>query len=161
MISEAAVKKYCLGDISLIENYQEAISDQTQTWECHHRLECVDGVFSSPTTLKEKGLYYGRPASELIFLTKAEHNALHNKDPKMIENMRKSLIKVFANPLIKSKMRESHLGKRNAMFGKTHSEEARAKIIKASRGAVWWNNGIINTRAKEQPGPDFVRGMKK
>ena len=25
----------------LIENYDKAIADKTQTWECHHRMEAV------------------------------------------------------------------------------------------------------------------------
>ena len=39
MISENQVKKYCREDISLIENYDKAINDKTQTWDCHHRKE--------------------------------------------------------------------------------------------------------------------------
>ena len=34
-----SVKKYCCEDISLIENYIEAVSDDSQVWHCHHRLE--------------------------------------------------------------------------------------------------------------------------
>ena len=36
MINEG-VKKFCNEDISLIENYNKAISDSNQTWDCHHR----------------------------------------------------------------------------------------------------------------------------
>ena len=36
MISES-YKKYCCEDPSLIENYDKAIADTTQTWEIHHR----------------------------------------------------------------------------------------------------------------------------
>lgn len=32
-------KKYCCEDISLIENYEKAVNDKTQTWCCHHKLE--------------------------------------------------------------------------------------------------------------------------
>lgn len=30
--------KYCDGDISLIENYKEAVNSK-EKWDCHHRLE--------------------------------------------------------------------------------------------------------------------------
>lgn len=36
------VHKFCCEDISKIENYEKAIVDVTQTWHCHHRLECVE-----------------------------------------------------------------------------------------------------------------------
>ena len=77
MISIISVNKFCNEDISLIENYEKAINDGTQTWECHHRKETDEGL--SAKKLIELGLYYGRPASEFIFLTKSEHMRLHNK----------------------------------------------------------------------------------
>ena len=67
----------CSEDISLIENYQEAVSDDTQIWHCHHRGEILPcGVFSQHD-LKKFGLYWHRPASELIFLTPSEHHRIH------------------------------------------------------------------------------------
>lgn len=70
------VKRYCCEDISSIENYAAAVADKENVWECHHRLE-DKGI--SRDELKTLGLYYKRPASELIFLTKEEHLKLHNK----------------------------------------------------------------------------------
>ena len=70
-----AVKKYCCEDISLIENYEKAINDTTQTWDCHHRLEIE--LDKSVQELIDLGLYYDRPAKELIFLTHSEHAVLH------------------------------------------------------------------------------------
>ena len=75
MINESKAKKFCGEDISLIENYALAIADQTQTWCCHHIL----GEQHSKQYLKENGLYLKRPASELRFVTKHEHNDLHLK----------------------------------------------------------------------------------
>ena len=37
MINEKRAKSYCKDDISLIENYDKAIADNTQVWHCHHR----------------------------------------------------------------------------------------------------------------------------
>ena len=90
MISIINANKFCNEDIRLIENYEKAINDVTQTWDCHHRKETDEGL--SAKKLIELGLYYGRPASEFIFLTKAEHMKLHNKGkskPKSEEHRRK------------------------------------------------------------------------
>ena len=79
MINEYSVKKYCSEDLSLIENYELAVNDTTQTWDCHHRGEILSCGRFSIDDLKKFGLYYNRPASELIFLTPTEHHSLHNK----------------------------------------------------------------------------------
>lgn len=39
MICIYAVKKFCKEYPSMIENYDKAIADKTQTWHCHHRDE--------------------------------------------------------------------------------------------------------------------------
>ena len=39
MIMEYNAKQYCCEDITLIENYDKAIADETQVWDCHHRDE--------------------------------------------------------------------------------------------------------------------------
>lgn len=75
MICKRTVDRYCIEDIKLIENYDKVINDKTQTWDCHHRLETELNLLKNE--LIEKDLYYNRPASELIFLTKYEHNSLH------------------------------------------------------------------------------------
>ena len=87
MIPRTALK-YCKeGEISKIENYSLALQDTSQIWVIHHRLETHyynDGVWTlldeekSVSDLKKDGLYYDRPSRELIFLTAAEHMALHN-----------------------------------------------------------------------------------
>lgn len=53
----------------LIENYDKAIADMTQTWEVHHRRE---ELFSC-AELIERGEYYDVSPEELIFLTPTEH----------------------------------------------------------------------------------------
>ena len=79
MINEYCANAYCCEDPSLIENYDKAIADTTQTWDCHHRGEVLPCGRFSRDDLKKFGLYFNRPATELIFLTKAEHNRLHKK----------------------------------------------------------------------------------
>ena len=77
MINEFCAKAYCCDDLSLIENYDKAVADTTQTWECHHRGEVLPCGRFSIYDLKKFGLYYKRPASELIFLTPTAHRQLH------------------------------------------------------------------------------------
>lgn len=76
MINLKNVKRFCRDDLSLIENYDEAMNDKTQTWCCHHKLEIELNL--SVKELIEKDLYYNRPHSELILLTREEHNKLHS-----------------------------------------------------------------------------------
>ena len=75
MINEKYAKSYCCEDLSLIENYDKAIADTTQTWDCHHRREPIQ----SAKDLIEIGEYWKTPAAELIFLTPSEHTSLHKK----------------------------------------------------------------------------------
>ena len=79
MINEYYAKKFCCEDLSLIENYDKAISDTTQTLDCHHRGEILPCGRFSVSDLKKFELYFNRPASELIFLTRSEHRRLHLK----------------------------------------------------------------------------------
>lgn len=85
MINENQALKYCCEDISLIENYKEAVSDQTKMWDIHHRRECDENgkTLFTHKQLKEMNLYYHRPASELIFVTRSMHSKIH------LEQMRK------------------------------------------------------------------------
>ena len=53
----------------LIENYDKAVADETQTWDCHHRRE---DTFSQKELI-ERDEYYDVEPEALIFLTKAEH----------------------------------------------------------------------------------------
>ena len=72
--------KYCCEDISKIENYELAKRDNFRGWVIHHRLELVETgavVDSTKQDLMVLGIYYNRPASELIYLTKSEHQKLH------------------------------------------------------------------------------------
>ena len=109
MISEAKARKYCKEDISLIENYEQAINDNTQKWHCHHRRETI----YTREGLIEIGEYYHRPACELIFLTKTEHNKIHKTGNKYcLGNHHSEKTK---------KMSDSHIGKH-------HYEDTKKKI---------------------------------
>ena len=87
MINEKYAKSYCCEELSLIENYELAISDTTQMWEIHHRR----GTIYSSKDLKEIGEYYNRPAIELIFLTPTAHRRLHLKGIQLSEAHKKAV----------------------------------------------------------------------
>lgn len=91
MINEYCVKAYCSEDLSLIENYALAVADTTQIWDCHHRGEILPCGRFSPNDLNKFGLYYNRPASELIFLTHSEHSRLHTKGVPKSEAHKKAI----------------------------------------------------------------------
>ena len=91
MINEYTAKKYCSEDISIIENYELAVNDTTQTWDCHHRGEILPCGRFSIDDLKKFGLYFNRPAAELIFLTPVEHHRLHFKSVPKSESTKKAI----------------------------------------------------------------------
>lgn len=81
MINAYNAKRFCSEDVSLIENYHEAIADQTKMWDIHHRRECdSEGrTLFTKKQLIDMGLYFKRPASELMFVTRSMHWKLHRE----------------------------------------------------------------------------------
>lgn len=154
MICDRTVKLYCKDDISRIENYDKAMSDTTQIWHCHHRLELtLDGEFAhSPDELIRLDMYYNRPYFELIFLTHAEHMKLHHIGTKHSEetkqkistakhNMSDETKRKISEALkgrtlseeTKRKISEARKGKKNHLYGKHRSEETRRKISESCK----------------------------
>ena len=81
MIAKRAYK-YCREDLSLVENYAEAMADHTQVWHVHHRDEIrvlPSGMIvrRSIQDLIDADRYYKCPENELIFVTPAMHNTIH------------------------------------------------------------------------------------
>lgn len=101
MIDYCDAKRYCCEDLRLIENYSDAVADDTQVWECHHKLGPHKDYCNTSDELKKMGLYYHRPACELIFLTEKQHREAH---------------------------KWNSVGERNGMFGKHLTEESKQKI---------------------------------
>ena len=155
-------ERYCK-DYENIENYEKAKADNFKGWECHHRLEThtPDGerrlVDITHKELKALGMYYNRPASELIFLTSREHHAIRKVSTET-----------------RQKLRETKKGEKNPMYGKPAwnkgkkmSEEQKKKIGATNKGKNiwtkgkhWYNNGKENMFCFECP-PGFVPGMLK
>ena len=175
-------EKYCKNYQS-IENYEKAKKDNFKGWHCHHRLEThsSDGerrlVDISHNELKALGMYYNRPASELIFLTESEHSSF-NKGKKRSDEAKKKMSEANKGKHLseehKKKISEGNKGKKlseetkkkisEANKGKQLSEETRKKMSESKkgkniwiRGRRWFNNGKINIRAKECP-EGFVPG---
>ena len=140
MINFRYAKSYCNENISLIENYEKAISDDERTWDCHHRRE----IETSKKQLIENNEYYNRPASELIFLTQKEHIALH-------KNGNKNMLGKHHSEETKRKMSAAQ---------KNMSEETKRKMSISRKGTHIFNNGIKNVLARECP-EGFVRGRIK
>lgn len=110
------LKMFC-DDYTRIENYDKAITDQDETWDCHHRLEIgANGEVISKQDLISRGLYYHRPPEELIFLTRTEHIRLHHKGKTHSEETR-------------TKMSESHKGKTHPHKGRPISEEQKRRLL--------------------------------
>lgn len=180
MINLFTVRSFCKEDISHIENYDKAIADNTQTWDCHHRLEIQGDNILSVQELKSQGLYYKRPACELILLTHSEHAILHNQNRKADWKNKISMAKkgktvsketcelisiktkiAMARPEVKQKLSL-------AAKGRVLTTEQKNKISAAlkgkhlgitpkNKGLKCFTNGIINVYAKECPS-GFIKG---
>lgn len=136
MININCVQNYCCEDISLIENYALAISDDKK-WVCHHRLEIVDGKSISINELKDKKLYYHRPASELIFMRDDEHRRLHNS------NLRSE-----------TKIKISNASKQ------WHSTDEAKATCKIGKGKHPWNYGKPSQFKGTKKSPETIQRMK-
>ncbi len=155
MIDKKSARRFCCEDLSKIENYQEAISDMSQTWDIHHRRETTEGI--SGKELIRRGEYFHRCASELIFLTKSQHHRLHwlgNKHRLGKTHTAES----------RKKMSRAHRGENNGFFGKRHTTTTKKKISEALSGEKnihfgtrWYTDGVKNVRARSCP-DGFVEG---
>ena len=125
---------YCT-DPENIENYEKAKVDDFKDWHCHHRLEThnSDGekrlVDISRDELIALGIYWHRPSSELIFMTKSEHRSLHGGQMKGKHHTEEA----------KKKISEAGKGKSPWIKGKHHTEEAKKKMSEAGKGRPAWN----------------------
>lgn len=127
MISIKFAKRCCCEDISHIENYEQAKNDPRKySWVLHHRLEIGYGYEITEEEMISMGLYYHRPACELIFMPYGEHTSLHN-NVKSILGTHKTLFKKGYKPTeetkekirnkVKGKPRPKVAGKNNPMYG--------------------------------------------
>ena len=128
MIDTYRAKRFCKEDISKIENYDKAISDDTQTWHCHHRTEIWWNCSKKDLIANE--CYYNRKACELIFLTPAEHKSLHSKGKIVSEETKQKMSKAQKG---KPRSKVSIKKRSETVKGRHLSEETRRKISEAMK----------------------------
>ena len=131
MINEKYAKKFCCEDLSLIENYELAINDTTQTWDCHHRGEVLPCGRFSQDDLKKFGLYFNRPAAELIFLTPTAHRQLHLKGVPLSEETKKALIEAHKGVPLSEEHKKAIS---DSLKGHSVSEATKKAISDAMKG---------------------------
>ena len=162
-------KRFCK-EPEKIENYEKAKADNFKGWECHHRLEThnSDGERRMVDIAREEllalGMYYGRPASELIFMKRSEHASLHQKGKQKSEETKNKMSEAqkghFVSEETRDKISETLKGNIPWNKGKQNSKETRKKISEANRGRRWFNNGEISIMRFECP-DGFVPGRLK
>ena len=89
------VKRYCSEPLENIENYDKAIADTEHVWDCHHRNEIclanqsrLDRGITTREQLIADGMYFHRPACELIFLRRDVHKSLHHRGKRLTSEMK-------------------------------------------------------------------------
>ena len=147
-------KEYCCDNIECVENYEAAKKDNFKGWHCHHRLEThnSDGerrlVDITKKELIALGIYWHRPASELIFLTTLEHYRLHRKGKTFSEETKAKLSAANRGKHIseetKRKIAEAKKGKKRGPM----SEEQKRKRSEAMR--AYWSRKHTEV-AKSEP----------
>ena len=154
MISKLA-HRYCY-EVENIENYEQAMADPLEIWDCHHRYEIYNGRTISRSTLKNRGLLYNRPASELIFLRHEDHISLHNKGEK--HPMYGKHVSEGTSIKISESLKGKYKGEKNPMYGKHHSDEIKDKISESLKGKY---KGEKNPMYGKHPSKETCKKMSE
>jgi len=169
-----ALRSFCK-NYEKIENYEKAVNDTTQVWECHHRLELekTGGVCDvTKQDLIDWGIYYDRPADELIFLTKAEHRKLHHagkivsKETRDLQSRAKKGKSHKVSDETRKKISIANTGKSHPAWNKgipcTEDVKRKNRLAHLGKncGKRWYTDGKVNVRALECP-EGFRKGMTK
>ena len=133
-IKKQKTKHFCCEPLENIENFQEAVNDKTQQWCLHHRLEIGEDYENTEEQLKMMGLYYNRPACELIYLPMGIHTSLHNKHKLKLGKLK------------------SFIGNRKGKKSKPLTEEQKKKLSEARKGIKPknWDYCLQCLRAKQR-----------
>lgn len=127
--------RYCFEDVEKIEGFIPVDSRQFKM-VIHHRLESHDesgklrSRFLTVKQLKLAGLYYNRPAAELIWMTDSEHKKLHQQDltyQENLQNMSLNNVNRICKETTKQKLRTKATGRQ-------HSETTKRKISEYNKG---------------------------
>ena len=129
---------YC-HDYTKIENYEEAMADPDNIWDCHHRREVFEnGNTLSVDALKHFGLYYNVPPEDLIFMKHSDHMKLHKgvwhnggrKGRPHTNETRQLMSKVAMGHSVSEETREKL---RKWHTGRKMSDEARKRMSEAQK----------------------------
>lgn len=164
MINLKNAKRFCREDISAIENYENAVSDKCEMWVIHHKCEHLPCGNFSKKDLIDFGLYYGRPASELVFMKRGYHQKMHvlgERNPRYgkvgtfsgkhhSEETKLRLSTIMNSDETRKKISDKLKSTGNPMYGKKGIEHP-------VFGFKWFNNGVENVFRKECP-EGFVHG---
>ena len=161
-------KNYCSEPLELVENYQQALAENFKGWCIHHRLEIQpDGTRVSAKELNDKGLYYGRPANELVFMRNGEHHRLHwigntfNKGKHHSAEHRQKISEALKGRTLseetRQKISEALSGENHPLFGKHHSEDTRNKLSEALSGE---NNPFFGKHHSEETRTKLSEAIK-
>ena len=158
--------KFCSEDVSSIENYDKALLDTNLIYDCHHRLEThtSDGkrrlIDLTVEELKALGVYYKRPANELILLNKSEHMILHseNRSLDIFTSDYQKRFKWFNNGKVEVRVLNCPDG---FVPGRLSFTEEHNRLHSESvKGYRHFTNGIKEVYCKECP-EGFWQGRKK
>lgn len=123
---------YC-DNLENVENYETAKKDNFKGWNCHHRLEThtSDGERRPVDISKEElialGMYWHRPATELIFLTVTEHIHLHTKGKHRSEKCKQKMSEAKKGKQLSAE----HKKKIGEAMKRGYSEEHKRKTVEA------------------------------
>lgn len=132
MFCERHFKNFCSEDISFIENYEKAISSK-EIYDIHHRKE--DEGYSKKYLI-DNGLYYNRPACELIFLTHAEHASRHHKGRKRSKETCERISAGKKKAMNDETRRKIGLGRKGAHA----TPETIKKLSESHKGKHWYKD---------------------
>lgn len=138
MINEQAAYAFCREPIENIENYEEAVNSE-EKYVCHHKNGSDFTGFSKTDLIKMK-MYYHRPANELIFLRKIDHQKYHKNflghkhTVEAKEKIAKSSKERRHTDETKLKLSENHKGLNTWTKGRKLSEEHKMCLILANTG---------------------------
>lgn len=125
-------KAYCCEPVDRIQGYEQATASP-ELFACHHRFEEM-GL--SREDLKEMGLYYNRPACELVFVPFDEHNRFHSgiipSEASMRSRFQKGRVPTFTDAH-RQKISEAKRGVRQSPEHTARVVEAQ-KATRASQG---------------------------
>ena len=125
---------YCRNP-ELIENYEKAIADTTQTWDVHHKME----KYFPQKTLKAIGWYYDCEPEELIFLTPSEHHKIDSCSKRQSEAMKnhKNLSKKVLCVETEEKFESARDAERKTGINNSNISKTCRGIYKTSGGYHW------------------------